>query len=106
VINEDGVNVLTLSHALQDVIWSTAVQHGPGANVPHVALSSVRTRPGDPSFDRDFIVAIYAERGRKRADGVLARFSRNSPAVQRGVAQRFRDEQRDALAMLAQERGG
>jgi hypothetical protein len=106
IINEDGLNVLTRSHALQDVIWSTAVQHGPGTNVPHVALANVRTQPDDPNFDRDFIIAIYAERGRKNPNGVLARFSRNSPAVQRGVAQRFRDEQRDALQMLGQERGG
>lgn len=100
IINEDGVNVLTRSHALQDVIWSTAVQHGPGTNVPHVALANVRSSPEDPNFDRDFITAIYAERGRKNANGVLARFSRNSPAVQSGVARRFRDELRDALQML------
>jgi hypothetical protein len=106
IVREDGVNVLTRSNALQDVIWSTAVQHGPGANVPHVALANIKTRPGDPTFDEDFIRAIYAERGRKKPDGSLARFSRNSPAVQKGVAQRFQNEQRDALAMLAQEQGG
>ena len=106
IMKEDGVNILTRSNALQDVIWSTAVQHGPGTNVPHVAIANIRTRPGDPSFDSDFIKAIYAERGRKGPGGGLARFSRNSPKVQQGVAQRFRDEQRDALAMLAQEQGG
>ena len=106
IMDEDGVNVLTRSNALQDVIWSTAVQHGPGSNVPHAALANIRTRPGDPSFDSDFIKAIYAERGRKNPDGSLARFSRNSPKVQQGVAQRFSDEQRDALAMLAKEQGG
>ncbi|MCA1621826.1 MAG: LysM peptidoglycan-binding domain-containing protein [Acidobacteria bacterium] len=106
IIDENGVNVLTCSHALQDVIWSTAVQHGPGTNVPAVALRNTGTRPGAPSFDSDFIKAIYAERGRKNPNGGLARFSRNSPKVQQGVAQRFRDEQRDALAMLAEEQGG
>ena len=106
IINEDGLNVLTRSHALQDVIWSTAVQHGPGTNVPHIALSNVRVSRDDPNFDREFIIAIYAERGRTGPGGVLVRFSRNSPAVQRGVAQRFKDEQRDALQMLARETGG
>lgn len=106
VLKEDGVNILTRSNALQDVIWSTAVQHGGGATVPHLALRNIKTRPGDPSFDSDFIKAIYAERGRKNPDGTLARFSGNSAAVQKGVAQRFRDEQRDALAMLAKEQGG
>src|SRR5829696_4167852 len=53
IIDEDGLNVLTRSHTLQDVIWSTAVQHGPGTNIPHVALAGVRSRPDDPNFDRD-----------------------------------------------------
>ncbi|HEY0170269.1 MAG TPA: hypothetical protein VGB98_04395, partial [Pyrinomonadaceae bacterium] len=106
IIDDNGVNVLTCSHALQDVIWSTAVQHGPGTNVPGVALRNIKTRPGAPSFDSDFIKAIYGERGRKNPNGSLARFGRNSPKVQQGVAQRFRDEQRDALAMLAQEQKG
>jgi LysM repeat protein len=103
IINEDGLNVLTRSRTLQDVIWSTAVQHGPGNDVIHRALTTLRVGPEDPDFDRSLIVAIYAERGRKTPAGNLARFSRNSPEVQRGVARRFRDEQRDALAMLAEE---
>jgi LysM repeat protein len=103
IINEDGLNVLTRSHTLQDVIWSTAVQHGPGNDVVHRALTTLRVGPEDPDFDKSLIVAVYAERGRKTPAGNLARFSRNSPEVQRGVAKRFRDEQRDALAMLAEE---
>ena len=106
IIAEDGLNVLTRSHALQDVIWSTAVQHGPGTNVPHLALRTLRSRPEDPDFDKEFITAIYAERGRKNPSGGLARFSRNSAQVQKGVAQRFRDEQKDALRMLAEEKAG
>lgn len=106
IINEDGLNVLTRSHTLQDVIWSTAVQHGPGNNIPHRALATLSVGPGDPDFDRLFITAIYAQRGRKNASGGLALFSRNSAAVQSGVAKRFRDEQRDALQMLAEEQSG
>ncbi len=104
IIREDGLNVLTRSHTLQDVIWSTAVQHGPGNDVIHRALATLSIGPEDPGFDKSLIIAIYAERGRKTPAGNLARFSRNSPEVQRGVARRFRDEQRDALAMLAEER--
>jgi LysM repeat protein len=103
IISEDGLNVLTRSHTLQDVIWSTAVQHGPGNDVVHRALATMSIGLEDPDFDRGLIVAIYAERGRKTPAGNLARFSRNSPEVQRGVARRFRDEQRDAIAMLAEE---
>lgn len=103
IISEDGLNVLTRSHTLQDVIWSTAVQHGPGNDVAHRALTTLSIGPAATDFDRSLIVAIYAERGRKTPAGNLARFARNSPEVQRGVARRFRDEQRDALAMLAEE---
>ena len=49
------------------------------------------------------IRAIYAERGKKKADGNLAYFSKSSPSVQAGVANRFKNELQDALAMLAKE---
>lgn len=103
IIREDGLNVLTRSHALQDVIWSTAVQHGPGNDVIHRALAALRIEPENPNFDRELIIAIYNERGRKNSSGNLARFGRNSLEVQRGVARRFKDEMRDALAMLTEE---
>lgn len=106
IINEDGLNVLTRSHALQDVIWSTAVQHGPGSKSPHRALANVSLRPEDAGFDKSFIIAIYNERGRKNANGGLVNFPRASPAVQRGVANRFRDESKKALQMLAEETSG
>lgn len=100
---EDGLDVTTRSHALQDVIWSTAVQHGGASRIPHVALATLGIDPSHPEFDKRFIVAIYAERGRKRGDGKLSHFSGNSLDVQKGVANRFRTEQTDALKMLANE---
>jgi hypothetical protein len=56
--------------------------------------------PADLERDCQLIVAVYAERGRRNADGNLAYFSKNSKAVQDGVARRFVDEGRDALRML------
>jgi murein DD-endopeptidase MepM/ murein hydrolase activator NlpD len=100
---EDGVDIETRSHALQDVIWSTAVQHGPGTPLVHKAFATLSVKPTDPNFDRQLIIAIYAQRGKRKADGSLALFSRNSPAVQRGVANRFKQEESDALKMLASE---
>ncbi|HEV2826183.1 MAG TPA: LysM peptidoglycan-binding domain-containing protein [Pyrinomonadaceae bacterium] len=100
---EDGLDVTTRSHALQDVIWSTAVQHGGASRIPHVALATLGIDPSHPEFDKRFIVAIYAERGRRRGDGKLSHFSGNSLDVQKGVANRFRTEQTDALNMLANE---
>ncbi len=103
IVRQDGVDVAARSHALQDAIWSTSVQHGPGTDIPHRALATVTAKPSDADFDKQFITAIYGERGRKNASGVLVHFSGNSAAVQAGVAQRFRTEERKALEMLAQE---
>ena len=95
-------DILTRSHAVQDVIWSTAVQHGPGNNLVHKAISTISVSPDDPGYDKALITAVYAERGRKNAKG-LVHFSRNSAAVQKGVANRFKQELQDALKMLAAE---
>jgi LysM domain len=104
VAAEDGIDVTLRSPALQDVIWSTAVQHGPNTPVVHRAIAAAggapSLEPADRERDRHFIIAIYAERGRRSPAGDLVYFSRNSKAVQDGVARRFRDEERDALRML------
>ena len=103
VLKEDGLDVNKRSGALQDVIWSTAVQHGGATPIIHRALANVSGSPTDPGYDEQVIRAIYAERGRRKADGNLAYFSKSSPAVQKGVGNRFRNELQDALAMLAKE---
>jgi len=108
VKNDDHFDITTRSHALQDVAWSTAVQHGPNTPVMHHAIDAVRKggplNLQDPKLDEDLIHAIYAERGRKNDKGQLAYFSRNSAAVQQSVAKRFANEEQDAIKMLANER--
>ncbi len=103
ILAEDGLDVNKRSRALQDVVWSTAVQHGGASTMVHKALANVKAKPTDPDFDRQLISAIYAERGRKKPDGNLAYFSKSSPSVQAGVAKRFKNECQDALAMLSKE---
>src|ERR1700741_1519608 len=103
VLNEDGLDVNTRSRALQDVIWSCSVQHGGATLIVHRALARVSLPTSDPGYDEQAIRAIYAERGKKKADVNLVYFSRSSPAVQKGVANRFKNELQDALAMLAKE---
>jgi LysM repeat protein len=103
VLAEDDLDVNTRSRALQDVIWSTAVQHGGGTPIVHRAIAKVTCARTDPAFDEQCIRAIYAERGRTKPDGNLAYFSKSSPNVQKGVANRFKNELKDALAMLAKE---
>ncbi len=105
----DNLDLSTRAWAVQDVVWSTAVQHGPNNNVIHNALNTLKQNggldTGDPGFYERLIRAIYAERGRKKADGNLMHFSKNSKAVQDGVANRFVSEQKDALQMLKDEKG-
>ena len=100
---DDSLDVNSRSRALQDVVWSTAVQHGGATPIVHRACGKVTCAPTDPKYDEELIRAIYAERGRKKPDGNLAYFSGNSANVQKGVANRFKSELQDALAMLAKE---
>jgi murein DD-endopeptidase MepM/ murein hydrolase activator NlpD len=104
ILNDDSLDVNTRCRTLQDVVWSTAVQHGGGTSMVHKALANVTCARTDPGFDEQLIRAIYAERGRKKPDGTLVYFSRSSPNVQKGVANRFKNELNDALAMLAKEK--
>ncbi|HJT65429.1 MAG TPA: LysM peptidoglycan-binding domain-containing protein [Pyrinomonadaceae bacterium] len=103
ILAEDKLDVNTRSFALQNVIWSTAVQHGGATPIVHRAIANLSCTTSDPTYDKQLICAIYTERGRRKPDGNLAYFSRSSPSVQAGVAKRFQNEQADALAMLAKE---
>ena len=103
ILSDDSLDVNTRSNALQNVVWSTAVQHGPGTPIVHRACTTLSYKPADPQYDEQLIRAIYAERGRKKPDGNLAYFGKSSPSVQAGVANRFKSECQDALKMLAKE---
>ena len=103
ILTDDDLDVNNRSRALQDVVWSTAVQHGGATPIVHRACATLTFKQTDPNYDEQLIRAIYAERGRKKADGNLAYFSKSSPSVQASVAKRFKNELQDALAMLAKE---
>lgn len=103
ILTDDNLDVNSRSRALQDVVWSTAVQHGGATPIVHRACGRVTSTRTDPKYDEELIRAIYAERGKKKADGNLAYFSGNSENVQRGVSNRFKNELQDALAMLAKD---
>ena len=103
ILADDALDVNSRSRAVQDAVWSTAVQHGGATPIVHRACANVSCPRTDPDYDEQLIRAIYAERGRKKPDGNLAYFSRSSPNVQTGVANRFKNELQDALTMLAKE---
>jgi LysM repeat protein len=101
-----GVDVSKLSRTLQDVVWSTAVQHGPEGNVMVRAMAKVQIKPGQPGYDKALIDAVYAERGKRNGAGELAYFTSSSKAQQEGVAARFVKERKQAQAMLTSELKG
>lgn len=103
ILADNKVDVNTRSFAVQNVVWSTAVQHGGATPIVGRAIATLTCDCSDPTYDKQLICAIYAERGRKKPDGNLAYFGKSSPSVQAGVAKRFQNEQSDALAMLAKE---
>lgn len=103
ILAENELDVNTRSFAVQNVVWSTAVQHGGATPIVGRAIANLSCNTSDPTYDKQLICAIYAERGRKKPDGNLAYFGKSSPSVQAGVAKRFQNEQADALAMLAKE---
>lgn len=97
VFKEQELDLSNHSRALQDVIWSTAVQHGPKNSIVSKALSG---KDISKMSDSEIIKAIYTERSRTNAQGELVYFQSSSLTVQKGVAKRFRDELEDALEML------
>ncbi|HLW65442.1 MAG TPA: hypothetical protein VKS79_09005 [Gemmataceae bacterium] len=96
------VDVDNRSAALHDVVWSTAVQHGPNTNV--IVDAAKPLLAGGKSWadisDEALIRAIYAERGRKTADGKLAQFPSVSQEWIPALSKRFENELKDALKML------
>nr|WP_243299146.1 hypothetical protein [Bacillus litorisediminis] len=89
-----GIDINKYSPAVQNVLWSTAVQHGSQG-----ALNVFRNagiRPG--MSEADIIRRVYAERG---ANNGAKYFSRSSPEIRQSVVNRFQREMRDALKMLS-----
>jgi hypothetical protein len=88
-----GIDINKYSPAVQNVLWSTSVQHGSGG-----ALNVFRgagIRPG--MSDAEIIKRVYAERG---ASNGAKYFSRSSSSVRQSVVNRFKNEMKDALSML------
>lgn len=79
------------SKALQDVLWSTFVQHGAGG-----AAKLINRNFRQGMSDEDFINALYADRA--------TQFGSSTAQVQKSVHERFTDERQVALAMLQKER--
>ena len=87
----------SISSAMREVIWSTAVQHGPaGAARLFDRADGMSGRETGPAYERRLISNVYALRA--------GQFGSSSGEVQTSVARRFVQEKKLALNML--EAGG
>jgi peptidoglycan hydrolase-like protein with peptidoglycan-binding domain len=101
---KSGKDLRYHSHALNDVIWSTSVQMGPQSKVVLNAMDKVKISYSETKeYDKELIQEIYNERGRKKSNGDLVYFSKNSQNIQLGVSKRFVSESKLAIQRLNNE---
>jgi hypothetical protein len=94
ITQRTGVNLAKAPTALQEVLWSTAVQHGPkgAANIFAKAITAADTGHGSVPT-RDVIAAVYTTRAKQ--------FGAASTEVQAAVQSRFQKERELAQNMAA-----
>lgn len=98
-----GLDFDDRSTALNETLWSTAVQHGVSGSAT-VFKRALAGQNASSMCDADIIKAVYAERSRVNSNGELVYFRRSSAAVQQSVSDRFKQELQDALRLLQIER--
>lgn len=76
-LSQKGIDVNKLSPIVKDVMWSTAVQHGPGTRIIEQAMATAQN-------EQDFIKKVYQLRWNNGAG-----FASSTPAVQKSVYNRF-----------------
>lgn len=76
-LKAQGMDVSRMSPVVQDVMWSTAVQHGPGNKIIERALASAKD-------EQDFIKKVYQYRWDNGRG-----FASSTPAVKQSVYNRF-----------------
>lgn len=86
-----GVDVTKYPKAVQDVLWSTAVQHGVGG--ANTIFKRAGIKPGMSA--KEIINRVYNERSK-----VNVYFKSSSPSIRNSVKKRFEQERKDALRML------
>lgn len=101
ISKKTGLDINVHSRAVQDTVWSTAVQQGQFSSA---VVNAVKTLNGvdrsSPDFDERLINAIYDERSKLDKNGNLVYFKSSKLDVQAGIKLRYVNERRDALEML------
>ena len=99
VTNSTGIDVRLKSKTLQDVLWSTSVQHGAGGCNKIFKRAIQRCGTKTPTDDA-LIVAVYNERA---ADNGRKYFGSSNNNIRQSVVKRFNNEKLDALKSLELE---
>ncbi len=96
IFEKTGLDISKAPKALQEVLWSTAVQHGAkgAADIFAKAVGAV-VGQNDQVGVANLIGAVYNARS--------GRFASSGPGVRAAVMNRFRQEGKMALAMLSNE---
>lgn len=89
-----GLDVSQRSPALQEVLFSTAIQHGAGGSAS-LWRNALKGADVGSLTDQEIITRLYDERS-----NVGRYFKSSDPKIQQAVADRFKRERQDALALL------
>ena len=99
VTRSTGIDVRVKSKTLQDVLWSTSVQHGAGG-CNRIFKRAIKNCGNLAPTDEALIVAVYNERAKNNG---MAYFKRSNANVRASVVKRFNNEKLDALKSLELE---
>lgn len=82
IANPEARALIEQDRGLREALWSTSVQHGPGADKGAAAIFNRTYKPGMSAAE--WLVAIYQKRG--------TQFGSSTPQVRRSVLNRFKKE--------------
>tara|TARA_B110000240_G_scaffold15331_1_gene15696 strand:- start:43876 stop:46344 length:2469 start_codon:yes stop_codon:yes gene_type:complete len=99
VSKSTGIDVRIKSKTLQDVLWSTAIQHGAGG-CNKIFKRAIKSTGNSAPTDEALIVAVYNERAK---DNGMAYFPSSNANVRASCVKRFNNEKLDALKHLELE---
>ena len=96
LLSRIGVDVLGRSEALQQAVWSRAVQYGP-RNMQELFhdAADIADKSVTVMSDADLIYYIY------EVNLTDPEWTAGSPSLRHGLFARFESERQEALAMLA-----
>lgn len=88
-----GIDVTAGGRALEEVLWSTSVQHGAAGSTDIFIKAAGEALNSEEPYDVALIKEVYKEREK--------RFGSSDERVQQAVRDRFQAEEREALALLS-----